>query len=335
MDTKRYVEYLDKEMTIMGILSAVCVAAPAGILSAVLAKDSSVGILFWSACQFFIVAGSSLCVLAAFFFYKERSQLAWYYGQICLAELLTDKAAISAKLREWLREADSWETWLPYCWGFTFLVAGFSEYLLAAFFVMTPPHWPWLLAHLHIVKLFGFFACPIIAVLSAVVQWYVRTRYRFNETPWTDFLADMVGPFKGEKTLPHDGVYTRLKPSAVHGAGVFAIAPIAEGTYLFEPDNDALSSISVSETEALAPSVRKLYQDFCVQHGDNYECPSNFNKLTPAWFLNGSKNPNVAADLSLNFYAIRDIEEGEELTVDYETYSENELDISSESLGGK
>jgi len=47
------------------------------------------------------------------------------------------------------------------------------------------------------------------------------------------------------------------------------------------------------------------------------------------------KNPNVAADSSLNFYAIRNIEEGEELTVDYGTYSENESDISSESLGEK
>jgi hypothetical protein len=29
--TKKYLEYLDKEMTIMGILSAVAIAAPAGI----------------------------------------------------------------------------------------------------------------------------------------------------------------------------------------------------------------------------------------------------------------------------------------------------------------
>jgi hypothetical protein len=33
VDVKQYLEYLDKEMTIMGILSAVSVAAPAGILN--------------------------------------------------------------------------------------------------------------------------------------------------------------------------------------------------------------------------------------------------------------------------------------------------------------
>jgi hypothetical protein len=57
MDTKKYLEYLDKEMTIMGILSAVCVAAPAGILNAVLSKDSDVKSMFWNPGHFFIVIG--------------------------------------------------------------------------------------------------------------------------------------------------------------------------------------------------------------------------------------------------------------------------------------
>ena len=58
--------------------------------------------------------------------------------------------------------------------------------------------------------------------------------------------------------------------------------------------------------------------------GDKYECPSSFNKLNPAWFLNNSKDPNMAADSSLKFYAIRDIKAGEELTADYETYSKGQ-----------
>jgi SET domain-containing protein len=70
--------------------------------------------------------------------------------------------------------------------------------------------------------------------------------------------------------------------------------------------------------------VRELYEDFCVLKDDMFACPTNFNKLTPAWFLNNSKAPNVAPDSSLRFYAIRDIEAGEELTADYQTYSENE-----------
>jgi hypothetical protein len=38
MEAKQYLEYLDKEMTIMGILSGVSVAVPAGILSTVLGE---------------------------------------------------------------------------------------------------------------------------------------------------------------------------------------------------------------------------------------------------------------------------------------------------------
>ena len=33
MDTNNYLEYLDKEMTIMGVLSAVSVLAPGGLIT--------------------------------------------------------------------------------------------------------------------------------------------------------------------------------------------------------------------------------------------------------------------------------------------------------------
>jgi hypothetical protein len=131
MDTTRYAEYLDKEMTIMGIVSAVSLAAPAGILSVVLGDHSDIKTALWNTGQFFIVAGSVLCVVASLYFYKQRSMLAWFYGQICLAEALEDKATRIEKLRKWLTDADSWATWWPYSWGFTTLVAGFVEYLLA------------------------------------------------------------------------------------------------------------------------------------------------------------------------------------------------------------
>lgn len=127
-----------------------------------------------------------------------------------------------------------------------------------------------------------------------------------------------------DKKQPHDGVYTRLKPSPIHGVGVFAIRDIPKDTYVFEPDEDELVSVQADETKALPLDVRRLYEDFCVLKGNTYQCPSSFNKLTPAWYLNTSKSPNVAADSSLKFYAIRDIQAGEELTADYDTYSDNE-----------
>jgi SET domain-containing protein len=122
--------------------------------------------------------------------------------------------------------------------------------------------------------------------------------------------------------LPHHGVYTRLQPSTIHGVGVFAILPIPAGTYIFEPDDDELVSISEREVTDLPEPLRRLYQDFCPKENGKYQCPSNLNKLTPSWFLNHSNQPNVAADKELKFYALRDISPGEELTSNYSTYSD-------------
>jgi hypothetical protein len=127
--------------------------------------------------------------------------------------------------------------------------------------------------------------------------------------------------------FPHDGVYARLKCSEISGVGVVAIRDIPKGTYIFEPDDEKLVSIKVTdlamEKGKAGDAIRKLYEDFCVLRGEVYMCPINFNKLTPSWFLNHSETPNVAADLSLRFYAIDKIEAGEELTADYRTYSDN------------
>lgn len=129
--------------------------------------------------------------------------------------------------------------------------------------------------------------------------------------------------------LPHEGTYTRLEPSP-HGVGVFAIVDIPKGTYIFEPDDTPIVKVSPAELNTLAQPLRRLYHDFCVLRDGVYECPVSFNQLTPSWYLNNSGDPNVAPDEELRFYALRDISAGEELTASYETYSENEKDLSVE-----
>ena len=58
----------------------------------------------------------------------------------------------------------------------------------------------------------------------------------------------------------------------------------------------------------------RLYEDFCVLQGSEYECPVSFNKLTPAWFVNdaGEGEPNIRPDSDLKFRALRDIAAGED-----------------------
>ena len=124
------------------------------------------------------------------------------------------------------------------------------------------------------------------------------------------------------ETLPHHGVYARLGPSPIHGVGVFAIKDISKGTYIFPDDNDELVWIHKDMLRDLSAEERRLYDDFCIIRGNLYGCPQSFSRLTPTWYFNECSTPNVAADKTYRFYALRDIKKGEELTVDYSAYSD-------------
>ena len=122
--------------------------------------------------------------------------------------------------------------------------------------------------------------------------------------------------------LPHSAVYARLQASPLHGVGVFAIKDIPKGTYIFPEDDEELIWIHKRMLADLSAEERKLYDDFCIISGDLYGCPKSFNTLTPAWYFNESSAPNVEADKDYRFYALRAITKGEELTVDYSSYSD-------------
>lgn len=127
--------------------------------------------------------------------------------------------------------------------------------------------------------------------------------------------------------LPHSGVYVRLGLSRVHGIGVFAIRRIPEGTNLFANDKVELVWVdrSILDSSELTPAERRFYEDFGIARGDRIGCPINFHNLTPGWYLNEpapGEPPNVRVDAELNFFACRDIAEGEELTVRYANFSE-------------
>jgi hypothetical protein len=187
MDPKSYLDYLDKEMTIMGILSAFSVAAPAGVLVTVMGKDGQVAAL-WNSASLFVIAGSVFCVLAASLFYKERSNLAWFYGQISLVQARGgDETKLATQLADWFRDADAWSTWLPYFCGFILLLTGFTEYLLAIIFFAAPPHWKWLAVRIHDVKVVTFFLCPVIAAFACILESYVRIRYEYEDDAWLEF----------------------------------------------------------------------------------------------------------------------------------------------------
>jgi hypothetical protein len=129
------------------------------------------------------------------------------------------------------------------------------------------------------------------------------------------------------KPLPHAGVYTRIGRSKVDrdGVGVFAIRKIPKGVRIFPDDTARLRRVRKESLRNLPDELRRLYEDFAVIKPDYYLCPPSFNRLTVSWYLNEPKKggkPNVRCDNNYDFFAIRDIKPGEELTTVYSTYSD-------------
>jgi hypothetical protein len=148
--------------------------------------------------------------------------------------------------------------------------------------------------------------------------------------PDLDGLGRCVGArWKSDQNdLPHKKVFTRLVPSQMHpgGVGVFAITDIKKDTYLFHGDNEEMSWAKESDFKQTPVAIRRLYRDFSVfkREAGVFVCPTNFNRLTISWYLNEPKpgdKPNVYCK-NYDFYALRKIKAGEELTVDYSKYSD-------------
>lgn len=125
--------------------------------------------------------------------------------------------------------------------------------------------------------------------------------------------------------LPHDQVWTRLGVSRIHGIGVFAIRPIVAGTNVFATDQREIVWIDAAVLDSgLTPAEARLYGDFCIRRGALLGCPASFNVLGVGWYVN-EPAPGEDANLTVldtyEMIARRDIAEGEELTVRYDTFS--------------
>jgi SET domain-containing protein len=114
--------------------------------------------------------------------------------------------------------------------------------------------------------------------------------------------------------------YATLKPSGIHGIGVFAICDIPKGTKnIFSNDRSEWHKVEKKEVETLPEHVRALVENHCLYDNDHYFIPSyGFKIFDMVVFINHSDIPNL---ISVNegeyFEALRDIVAGEELFVDY------------------
>lgn len=117
--------------------------------------------------------------------------------------------------------------------------------------------------------------------------------------------------------------YAILKPSPLHGIGVFAIRDIPKGCKnIFSTPNykdDEYIAVPKSVIKKLPKHVIALIKNFCLYDEENYFIPEKgFKKLDLVIYLNHSKKPNLRSINDGDFFeAIRDIKVGEELLVDY------------------
>jgi hypothetical protein len=147
-----------------------------------------------------------------------------------------------------------------------------------------------------------------------------------SEPRWWGRLFNIIRSFhkRCTKLFPHDGIYTRLQRSPIHGVGVFAIRDIPKGTGIFKNDDNKMIWVNKDDISNIDMELLRLYDDFSVNKNGKLGCPKNFNMLTVGWYINESKdNPNVCCNDNYDFIALRDIKKGEELTVNYSTYSEH------------
>jgi SET domain-containing protein len=125
----------------------------------------------------------------------------------------------------------------------------------------------------------------------------------------------------------HQHTFAILKPSPLHGIGVFSITAIKKGERkIFSDHESEWIEISKEEVDALPQHARDLVENHCLFNETHYYVPEyGFKIFDLAVYLNHSDQPNL---ISINdgefFEAIRDIEAGEELLIDYGTIVDSE-----------
>ncbi len=191
-NAKEYLDYLDKEMTIMGILSTFCVAAVALTLDRIGNADLSKDTVFrriWERDSTFVLVGSGWLLLAALCFYLQRSLLAYYYGGISLS--LNNPEGHPWSTSTWLVEAYSWAVWIRCRIGFMCLVLAASCFSAALVGATGSGHQlpSWIL-----------WALPALIAIEQVPHCWVLCRFRHNSEPFHTFLASLRHPKPPRRT---------------------------------------------------------------------------------------------------------------------------------------
>ena len=117
-----------------------------------------------------------------------------------------------------------------------------------------------------------------------------------------------------------NNTWVMIKPSAVHGIGVFAARDIPAGCKaLFSSEMGEWITVPRHEIDALPAPAGNIVETYCLYDEENYFVPANgFKTMDLSLFLNHSETPNI---ISVNdgeyFETICAIKEGAELLINY------------------
>lgn len=174
MDPKPFLEYLDKEMTIMGLLSVFSLALAS--LATERIATATKGFLYdvWLMGGHHVIAGAAMAVVAALLFYLQRSHLAWYYGQIALAQV---RGATSPRqIADWLTYADGWDTWIRYQVGFIALTVSITCYVYAVAETLNQ-------SLSAFSKVWSLWLPLCLMLIVATIRWYLLTTFPQEDQP--------------------------------------------------------------------------------------------------------------------------------------------------------
>lgn len=128
-----------------------------------------------------------------------------------------------------------------------------------------------------------------------------------------------------------DNVKTELRPSSIHGIGVFAIRDIKEGEQLFEvwENESGIYLIPNEEYEKFPDSIKVILHRYFINGECGYKVIRLFKGMNLVChsisFCNSAYPNKENTNIDLKGFALRDISEGEEIL---EWYTEN-IDLAN------
>ena len=189
-----YLTYLDKEMTIMGILSGFCVAALAASIKLLTSKDATISHDLIQASQLSLLMAHIMVLLAALSFYTQRSLLAWYYGQISLED---SGYETHQRIHDWLEDADGWTTWIGYQRWFWLLTGAVCEAVVASVgayaYAKNAHHSNALVSGL---DAWGGSVIALLVATAIIGQRIILKKWSQTENPYEEFRRALWSPFR-------------------------------------------------------------------------------------------------------------------------------------------